>query len=290
MCPRGEIGRHNGLKIRAFLECQFESGRGHHIMKDSVHLVFDKTKNSLKIRSFLTKKIRTTTLKKSNIIIVLGGDGFMLQTLKKLYKFKKPFYGINSGNYGFLMNKFSNKNFIRNLKNSSSVKIHPLQMIVRTKNKQLKKLIAINEVSILRQGKQASSISISTNKKNITKNLISDGVLISTPAGSTAYNLSVHGPILSLDSNKLAVTPISPFRPRRWRGIIVTDKSKIIIKNLDLNKRPIRAVADNLEVRNAKIINISINKKIRFNLMFNKNNSLQKKIKIEQSRNETSIF
>jgi len=259
-------------------------------MKDSVHLVFDKTKNSLKIRSFLTKGIKTTTLKKSNIIIVLGGDGFMLQTLKKLYKFKKPFYGINSGNYGFLMNKFSNKNFIRNLKNSSSVKIHPLQMIVRTKNKQLKKLIAINEVSILRQGKQASSISISINKKNIIKNLISDGVLVSTPAGSTAYNLSVHGPILSLDSNKLAVTPISPFRPRRWRGIIVTDKSKIIIKNLDLNKRPIRAVADNLEVRNAKMINVSINKKIRFNLMFNKNNSLQKKIKIEQSRKETFIF
>ena len=113
MCPRGEIGRHNGLKIRAFLECQFESGRGHHLMKNKIYLVFDNTKKSLKIKNLLIRKIKTTTLKKSEIIIVLGGDGFMLQTLKKLYKFKKPFYGINSGNYGFLMNKFSNKNILK---------------------------------------------------------------------------------------------------------------------------------------------------------------------------------
>jgi NAD+ kinase len=288
MCPRGEIGRHNGLKIRAFLECQFESGRGHHLMRDKVYLVFDKTKNSLKIKSFLTKKIQITTLKKSNIIIVLGGDGFMLQTLKKLYKSNKPFYGINSGNYGFLMNKFSNINFLKNLKTLNNIKIHPLQMTVKNRNNQIKKSIAINEVSILRQSKQASSISITSNKKNIIKNLISDGVLVSTPAGSTAYNLSAHGPILNLDSNKLTITPISPFRPRRWRGTIVSDKSKIIIKNLDSNKRPINAVADNFEVRNAKSIIIQANKKITFNLLYNKNNSLYKKIKIEQVRKETS--
>ena len=127
-------------------------------MKDKIHLVSDKTKNSLKFKTYLTKKIEITSLKKSNIIIVLGGDGFMLQTLKKLYKFKKPFYGINSGNYGFLMNKFSNKNFLKNLKTSHNIKIYPLQMSVRTKNQQVKKSIAINEVSILRQSKQASSI------------------------------------------------------------------------------------------------------------------------------------
>ena len=257
-------------------------------MKDKIYLVFDKTKNSLKFKTFLNKKIKTTTLKKSNIIIVLGGDGFMLQTLKKLYKFKKPFYGINSGNYGFLMNRFSNENFIKNLKTSRSIKIHPLQMSVKTKSDQLKKSIAINEISILRQSKQASSILITSNKKNIIKNLISDGVLVSTPAGSTAYNLSVHGPILNLDSKKLAVTPISPFRPRRWRGAIISDKSKIIIKNLDINKRPISAVADNFEVRNAKIITIQSNKKIIFELLYDKNNSLYKKIKIEQVRKETS--
>jgi len=257
-------------------------------MKDKIYLVFDKTKNSLKIKAFLDKKIKTTTLKKSNIVIVLGGDGFMLQTLKKLYKFKKPFYGINSGNYGFLMNKFSNTNFLKNLITSHSIKIHPLQMSVKTKNDQLKKSIAINEISILRQSKQASSISITANKKNIIKNLISDGVLVSTPAGSTAYNLSVQGPILNLDSKKLAVTPISPFRPRRWGGTIISDKSKIIIKNLDTNKRPINAVADNFEVRNAKIITIQSNKKIIFELLYDNNNSLHKKIKIEQVRKETS--
>ena len=257
-------------------------------MKDKVYLAFDKTKNSLRIKSLILNKIEVTTLRKSNIIIVLGGDGFMLQTLKKLYKFKKPFYGINSGNYGFLMNKFSNKNFLKNLKNARNIKIHPLQMSVKTKNNQLKKSIAINEVSILRQGKQASSISITTNKKNIIKKLISDGVLVSTPAGSTAYNLSAHGPILNLDSNKLAVTPISPFRPRRWRGTIISDKSRVIIKNLDSTKRPISAVADNFEVRNAKIISIHSNKNIIFNLLYDNNNSLYKKIKIEQIRKETN--
>jgi len=255
-------------------------------MIDNVYLTLDRTKTSLKIKSLLDKKIKITSLKNANIIIVLGGDGFMLQTLKKLYKYKKPFYGINCGNYGFLMNKFSNKNFLRNLKNSSSIKISPLQMTVANDN-YLKKSIAINEVSILRQSKQASSVSITINKKKIIKKLISDGMLVSTPAGSTAYNLSVHGPILNLDSKKLAVTPISPFRPRRWKGIMVSDKSKIVIKNLDPNKRPISAVADNFEVRNAKIIKIQANKKISFELLYDKNNSLHKKIKIEQTRKET---
>ena len=257
-------------------------------MKDMIYLVFDKTKNSLKIKSLLKKKIQITSLKKSNIIIVLGGDGFMLQTLKKLYKYKKSFYGINSGNYGFLMNKFSNEHFLKNLKSSSSIRIYPLQMNIKTKSGQVRRSIAINEVSILRQGKQASSISITANRKNIIKNLVSDGVLVSTPAGSTAYNLSAHGPILNLDSNKLAITPISPFRPRRWKGAIVSDKSSIIIKNLDGIKRPISAVADNFEVRNAKTIMIQSNKKIFFELLYDKNNSLYKKIKIEQVRKETS--
>ena len=258
-------------------------------MRDKVYLIFDKTKASLKIKSILIKKVKITSLIKSNIIIVLGGDGFMLQTLKKLYKYKKPFYGINSGNYGFLMNKFSNENIIKNLNISNSIKIYPLQMTVTNKNNQTKKSIAINEVSILRQSKQASSITITANKKNIIKNLISDGVLVSTPAGSTAYNLSAHGPILNLDSRKLAITPISPFRPRRWKGTIVSDKSKILIKNLDLNKRPISAVADNFEVRNAKTIKIQANQRISFELLYDKKNSLYKKIKIEQVRKETSI-
>ena len=256
-------------------------------MKVKAHIYSDKTKIALKIKFFLEKKIQSISLTKSKLIIIIGGDGFMLQTLKKFYKLKKLFYGVNSGYYGFLMNRFSNKNFLKNLTTAKLIQIHPLQMIVKTKNNQLKKSIAINEVSILRQSKQAASVKISNGKRTVIKKLISDGVLVSTPAGSTAYNLSVHGPILNLDSKKLTITPISPFRPRRWRGTIISEKSEINIKNLNVNKRPISAVADNFEVRNAKKINIKINKKINFNLLFNKNNSLYKKIKIEQLRKET---
>ena len=140
---------------------------------------------------------------------------------------------------------------------------------------------------MLRQSRQAASLSIKQGSKQIIKKLVSDGVLVSTPAGSTAYNLSVHGPILSLHSKKLSISPISPFRPRRWKGKIVNDKQKITIKNLNPLKRPISAVADNVEVRNAKNIVVSTNKKIRFNLLYDQNRSLQKKIKIEQLRNET---
>ena len=233
------------------------------------------------------KKIRFNKIKKENLIIVIGGDGFMLQTLKKNKNSIKQFYGINSGNYGFLMNKFSSKDIIKNLHRANLVTISPLEMIVKNKNNQIKKSIAINEVSVLRQSRQAASLSIKQGSKKIIKKLVSDGVLVSTPAGSTAYNLSVHGPILSLNSKKLSISPISAFRPRRWKGKIVNDKTKIIISNLNPSKRPISAVADNLEVRNAISIIVRINNKIKFNLLYDRNRSLQKKIKIEQLRKET---
>ena len=251
-------------------------------------IISDKNKKSLKIKTRLIKKIEADQFKKSNLVIVIGGDGFMLQTLKKNKNSKKQFYGINSGNYGFLMNIFSPKNIIKNLKKAKMISISPLEMKVKNKNNKLKKSIAINEVSVLRQSRQAASLSIKHGSKQIMKNLVSDGVLVSTPAGSTAYNLSVHGPILSLNSKKLSISPISPFRPRRWKGKIVNDKSKIIITNLNPVKRPISAVADNLEVRNAKLIMIKIKNKIKFNLLYDKNRSLQKKIKIEQLRRETN--
>ena len=254
---------------------------------NKIYLVFDKTKESLKIKSFLEKKIVASSLIKSKIIIVIGGDGFMLQTLKKYYKLNKPFYGINSGNYGFLMNKFSVKKIAKNLSKASMITISPLEMTVKNNNNQTRKYLAINEVSILRQSRQAASLSINYGLKHIIKKLVSDGVLVSTPAGSTAYNLSVHGPILNLNSKKLSISPISPFRPRRWKGKIVNDNSKIIIKNLNPKKRPISAVADNIEVRNAKNIVVKTNKKIRFKLLYDKNRSLQQKIKIEQLRKET---
>ena len=251
-------------------------------------IISDKNNKSLKIKNLLIKKINNYNFKKNNLTIVIGGDGFMLETLKKNKNSKKQFYGINSGNYGFLMNKFSSKNIIKNLSKANMISISPLEMIVKNKNNQTKKSLAINEVSVLRQSRQAASISIKHGTKKIIKKLVSDGVLVSTPAGSTAYNLSVHGPILSLNSKKLSIAPISPFRPRRWKGKIVNDKSKITITNLNPIKRPISAVADNLEVRNAKTITVKTNNKIKFNLLYDKNRSLQKKIKIEQLRKETS--
>ncbi len=253
-----------------------------------VQIISDKNQRSLKIKSLIQKKIYHNKVKKSNITIVIGGDGFMLQTLKKNKKLKKFFYGVNSGNYGFLMNKFSSKNFVSNLNKAKMTTISPLEMFVKNNKNQSKKHIAINEVSILRQSRQAASLSIKHGSKQLIKELVADGVLVSTPAGSTAYNLSVHGPILNLNSKKLSISPISPFRPRRWKGKIVRDQSKIIIKNLNPKKRPISAVADNIEVRNAKNIIVKINKKIGFNLLYDRNKSLQKKIKIEQLRKETN--
>ncbi|MDB9758084.1 NAD kinase, partial [Candidatus Pelagibacter ubique] len=164
------------------------------------------------------------------------------------------------------------------------ITILPLEMTVKDNKNQNRKYLAINEVSILRQSRQVASLSINNESKPIIKKLVSDGVLVSTPAGSTAYNLSVHGPILSLNSNKLFISPISPFRPRRWKGKIVNDKSKINIKNLNPKIRPISAVADNIDVRNAKNVIIKTNKKIKFNLLYDKNRNLEKKIKIEQLR------
>jgi NAD+ kinase len=253
-----------------------------------IQIISDTNKKSLKIKIQLLKKLNNCSLIKSNIIIVIGGDGFMLQTLKKNKNSKKLFYGINSGNYGFLMNKFSSKKIIKNLAKANMITISPLEMTVKNIKNQTRKYLAINEVSILRQSRQAASLSINYGSKKIIKRLVSDGVLVSTPAGSTAYNLSVHGPILSLNSKKLSISPISPFRPRRWKGKIISDKSKITIKNLNPKKRPISAVADNIEVRNAKNIIVKTNQNIKFNLLYDKSRSLQKKIKIEQLRRETS--
>ena len=252
-----------------------------------IHFTFDKTEKSQSIKKNILKYYKNYTAQKSEVIVVLGGDGFMLQALKKFQKYKKPFYGMNRGSYGFLMNKFKVGQLSQRINKSKKVNIHPLQMRVVTKNNQIIKAIAINEVSLLRQSRQTAYLNVKSNKKTIIPKLICDGILVSTPAGSTAYNLSVHGPILSLDSGKLAITPISVFRPRRWKGCVVQSKVNIKIKNLDNLKRPVSAVADNTEVRNIKNVKININKSIKFTLLYDKNNSLTKKIKLEQLRKIT---
>ena len=219
--------------------------------------------------------------------MVAGGDGYMLSILKKYYKYKKPFYGINCGSFGFLMNKYNYKDLYKKINKSKKTTINPLVLVTNIKNKLKKKIIAINEVSLFRQSRQTALLNLKIGKKTIIKKLIGDGVLVSTPAGSTAYNLSVHGPILSLNSKKLAVTPISPFRPRRWKGKTISDKSTIIIKNLSPQKRPVAASADNFEIRNIKSLSIKIDKSIKINLLYDKDRTLTKRIKIEQLRKNT---
>ena len=228
-------------------------------------IIADKNLKSETIKIKLKKIIKNNTINITNLVFVIGGDGFMLETLKKNKSQNKKFYGINSGNYGFLMNKFSSKDLIKNLKNSRLITISPLEMTVKNRDNKFNKSLAINEVSVLRQSRQTASLSIRSGSKYIIKQLVSDGVLVSTPAGSTAYNLSVHGPILSLNSKKLSIAPISPFRPRRWRARIVNDKYKIFKKNLNFLKN-VSAVADNSEFRNIKTI--LIKKITKLNLIF----------------------
>ncbi len=254
---------------------------------DKYHFIFDKTVRSQRLKKSF-KKYKNYPINKCNIVIVAGGDGFMLRVLKKYYKHKKPFYGINCGTIGFLMNRFNTESLEKRIKKTKAFSINPLEIKVTNFSGKKFKTLAVNEISLLRQSRQTAILNLRMNNKELLKKLVGDGILVSTPAGSTAYNLSVHGSIISINSRKLVITPISPFRPRRWRGKIVGDKSKIIIKNINPIKRPVSAVADNVEVRNATNISIKINKKIKFGLLYDSNRSLQKKIKIEQIRNETN--
>jgi len=257
------------------------------MIKKKIHFVIDKTYKVKKIQHILFKKNKSFPIKQSNVIVVVGGDGFMLEILKKYQKYQKPFYGMNRGTFGFLMNKFKSENIVKFITRANQVTISALEMTAITKGNIKKSAFAINEISLLRQSRQAASLQVIKGKKILIKKLICDGVLISTPAGSTAYNLSVHGPILSLNSKKLAITPISPFRPRRWKGKIVSYSSFIEIKNLNIKKRPVSVVADNIEVRNIKKVKININDSINFRLLYDRNSNLTKKIKLEQLRKQT---
>tara|TARA_B100000287_G_scaffold179777_1_gene169822 strand:- start:1 stop:768 length:768 start_codon:yes stop_codon:yes gene_type:complete len=246
--------------------------------------IFDNTKKAKNLKRIILRKHKNYSVKKSEVIVVAGGDGFMLKNMKKFYKFNKVFYGINCGSIGFLLNKYISKKISKKINKAKATTIYPLQISTTSKGKNKQSFLAINELSLFRQSKQTVSLKLKINNKILIKKLIGDGVLLSTPAGSTAYNLSVHGPILSLNSKKLAITPISPFRPRRWKGKIVSDKTSIHIKNLDPKKRPVAAVADNNEIRNIVSVKASINKRIKFKLLFNSSESLFKKIKSEQKK------
>ena len=250
-----------------------------------LHFIFDKTtKKSQNLRKLILRKHKNFSPKKSDCIVVAGGDGFMLNVLKRYSKIKKPFYGINCGTFGFLMNRYVSQNIEKKIVKARKVSINPLELVAVSKNNKRRKLMAINEVSLFRESRQTTSLRLKVGSRTIIKKLIGDGVLISTPAGSTAYNLSVYGPILSLNSGKLAITPISPFRPRRWKGKIVSNDLIIKINNLNPKKRPIAAVADNIEIRNVKTLKIRSNKSVKIVLLYDKERSLVKRIKIEQLR------
>ena len=248
------------------------------------NFIFDNTNKAKKLKKMIFKNYKNYSPINAEVIVVSGGDGFMLKTMKKFNKFKKPFYGINCGSVGFLMNKYLMKKIEYKIKKAKIIQINPLQINTKSKGNKRNTFLAINELSLLRQSKQTALLKLIVYKKILIKKLIGDGVMISTPAGSTAYNLSVNGPILSLNSKNLAITPISPFRPRRWKGKIISDKAKISIINLDPQKRPVAAVADNNEIRNVVSVSASVNKKIKFKLLFNSGESLFKKIKSEQKR------
>ena len=249
-----------------------------------INFVFDKTKSSLEFKKIILKSFVNYSPQKSDCIVVAGGDGFMLQSIKKNYLYNKPFYGVNCGSYGFLMNNIHKKNLLLKINKAKKIIINPIKIKAINLNNTKLNLIAINEASLFRQSRQTASIQVITNGKIILKKLIGDGILVSTPAGSTAYNFSANGPVLSLKSGKFAVTAISPFRPRRWSGKIVSNKSLIKIKNLNPKKRPLALVADNIEKRNIKTLEVKNYKKINITLLYDSSANLINKIKKEQKR------
>jgi NAD+ kinase len=218
---------------------------------------------------------------KADIVVALGGDGFMLQTLHKFLGQGKPIYGMNLGSVGFLMNEFREAGLEARLDAAESAQIHPLRMRAHT-HAQSKEALAFNEVSLLRQTRQAAKIRVLVDDRVRIGELICDGILIATPAGSTAYNLSAHGPILPIDAALLALTPISAFRPRRWRGALLSHRARVRFEILDADKRPVSAVADDLEVRNVAAVDVAEDRSIAMTMLFDAGHSLDERILAEQ--------
>jgi NAD+ kinase len=222
--------------------------------------------------------------KKADAIVALGGDGLMLQTLHKYLTDRIPIYGMNRGSVGFLMNEYQEDDLLARLEGAEISRIHPLAMTARDVNGTLHEELAINEVSLFRQTHQAAKLRISIDGKVRLEELICDGVLVSTPAGSTAYNLSAYGPILPINAPLLALTPISPFRPRRWRGALLPNEAHILVEVLESDKRPVSAVADHSETRSVVSVAVEEARSIDLFMMFDPGHSLDERILSEQFR------
>jgi NAD+ kinase len=218
----------------------------------------------------------------ADVVVALGGDGMMLQTLHELRDSAKPIYGMNRGSVGFLMNEYGVDGLKERLAGAERVVIHPLVMEATGVDGKTQSARAFNEVSLLRQSYQAAKLQISVDGKMRLLELISDGVLVATPVGSTAYNLSAHGPILPLNAPLLALTPLSPFRPRRWRGALLPDRAVIQIDILEADKRPVSAVADHFEVRSVSRVTIRMDMSSSIVMLFDPGHSLDERILAEQ--------
>jgi len=218
----------------------------------------------------------------ADVIVALGGDGLMLQTLHKFMKSGKPIYGMHRGTVGFLMNEYVEESLNERLGAAQITVIHPLMMRATDAQGRTLEHRAINEVSLFRQSAQAAHLRILIDGKERLAELVADGVLVSTPAGSTAYNLSVQGPIIPINASLLALTPISPFRPRRWRGALLPDKARVTIEVLESDKRPVAAVADHDEVRSVQSVDVTMDHTISINMLFDPGHNLDERILREQ--------
>ena len=217
-------------------------------------------------------------------VVALGGDGFLLQTLHEMLEAGPilPVFGMNLGTVGFLMNDWRSEGLAARIAGARAYKVAPLRMEAITADGHRVEQPAINEVSLLRETRQTAWIEVSVDGRVVMPELICDGVLVATPAGSTAYNLSAHGPILPLGSNLVALTPISPFRPRRWRGALIPDENRIVFRVMDPRKRPVSAVADQREVRDVESVAISVDRTLELTLLFDADHTLDERITHEQ--------
>jgi len=253
---------------------------GSHAMR--LAFVASETNVAQQARRKLAERYGDVPATDAEVIIALGGDGFMLRTLHAHRAIAVPVYGMKLGRVGFLMNKHRIEELPERIERAHAAELFPLEMLATDADGQTRSALAFNEVSLLRQTNQAAHLEVKLNDEVKLATLICDGILVSTPAGSTAYNLSAHGPILPLDANVLALTPISPFRPRRWRGAILPHRTVVSLRVLDPGKRPISATADFLEVRNVRTVEIRQSQEQGVRLLFDPEHNLEQRILDEQ--------
>ena len=233
-------------------------------------------------RAALAARYGESPAAEADVLVALGGDGFMLETLRRNLAGRRPIYGMNRGSVGFLMNDYAEEGLFDRIAAAEKAVIHPLVMTARDAAGARHEAIAINEVSLLRQTYQSAKLRILVDGRVRMAELICDGILVATPAGSTAYNLSAHGPIIPLSGQVLAMTPISAYRPRRWRGALLSHKDKVTFEILEADKRPVSAVADNVEVRDVIQVDVVEDRSQSFTLLFDAGRSLEERVLAEQ--------